>query len=70
MAVVDLSASPDVSPEPLRPLIEQESGQPFSTAKIEASVDALKRTGRFTDVRVQVEPVAEGLRVFFVMLPA
>jgi outer membrane protein insertion porin family len=51
-------------------LIVQRAGQPFSQQVVQASAEALKKIQGVTDVRLQVLPEAEGLRVMFVLDPA
>ncbi len=67
---VDLIARPTVDAESFRHLVTQAAGQPYSSQKIEDSVAALKATGQFTDVRTNVLPEGEGIRVEFIMEPA
>lgn len=66
---VDISAGPDVDPEKLRPLIKQQAGQPFSSAAIQESVNALQGTKRFTAVQVSIGFTPGGLQVLFVLQP-
>lgn len=63
---VDLVAHPDMAVEALRPLLLQKAGEPYSNEKVDASLAALKQTGRFSKVDVEVTPEAAGLRVAFV----
>ncbi len=67
---IDLIGNPHRDVEPLRHLISQEAGQPYSQAKVEASISALRQTGQFPDVRVNVEPAPSGLRLNFLLEPA
>ena len=48
----------------------QRPGEVFSRQRVEESLAALKRTGQFHDVQLQVLPEAEGLRVLLVLQPA
>lgn len=66
---VDISASPAIDIETLRPLLKQKAGQPFSTAAIQASVAALGRTKRFTSIQVSIGFAPNGLEVLFVLQP-
>src|SRR5215472_11822041 len=70
VAAVDLVANPKVSVESLRPLVQQRTGEPYSGAKVEASVAALRATGRFTKVEVEVKPDPGGLHLTFTLEPA
>lgn len=70
VATVDLIANPQISIESLRPLVQQRTGKPYSSAKVEGSVSALRETGRFTKVQVDVKPDPGGLHVTFTLEPA
>ena len=70
ISTVELAGRPDLNPDEFNPLIAQRSGEPFSSAKIEQTVAALKRTGKFQDVQVDLRPEPEGVRVMFVLQPA
>ena len=43
VAAIDLIANPHRDVEPLRPLVVQKAGQPYSQANVEASITALER---------------------------
>lgn len=70
VAAVELVADPRIDVSPYRRLVAQQPGQPYSTAKVQASIDALKQTGRFTKVELQVEPPLAGLKLTFLLHPA
>src|SRR5215831_3710786 len=70
VAAVDLIASPKISIESLQPLVQQRTGEPYSGAKVEASVAALRATGRFNKVEVEVKPDPVGLHLTFTLEPA
>ncbi|MGZ4829655.1 MAG: POTRA domain-containing protein, partial [Candidatus Angelobacter sp.] len=67
---VQLAGQPDNIPRKLRTLIAQPINAPFTQAKVDETVAALKKAGDFKDVEVQVTPAAEGVRVVFVLKPA
>src|SRR6266853_675393 len=69
VAAVDLVANPKVSIDSLRPLIQQKPDEAYSTPKIEGTMSALKETGRFSKVEVDVKPDPGGLRVTFTLEP-
>lgn len=69
VAGVDISASPKINLETIRPLIKQRAGQPFSSAAIQQSVTAFQQTKRFTEVQVSVGFTSRGLEVLFVLQP-
>ena len=70
VTAVELAGRPGVDTQSLLPLVEQHADEQFSQAKVDASIAALKRTGRFTDVQLEVRPVSRGVRVLFVLQPA
>jgi len=67
---VDLASRPGADVEYLRSLVAQQPEQPYSNAKVEQSIAALKGTGEFSSVKVQVVPDNGGLRLTFVLEPA
>jgi outer membrane protein assembly factor BamA len=48
----------------------QKAGQPFSRDKVNQTATALKTEGKFQEVRIQVTPDPNGVRVMFVLEPA
>jgi outer membrane protein assembly factor BamA len=67
---VQLAGQPDGNIRRLRAMIAQPINAPYSQAKVDQTVEALKTTGQVKDVEVQVLPAAEGLQVVFVLKPA
>jgi outer membrane protein assembly factor BamA len=65
---VSLAGQPDQTQLPHLELAQQPN-TPYSQQKIDETVASLKKAG-FQDVKVQVTPEAEGLRVLFVLQPA
>ncbi len=70
VAAIDLIGNPHRDVEPLRTLISQKTGQPYSQANVEASIAALRDTGQFPKVAVNVVPAPSGLRLNFLLEPA
>jgi outer membrane protein insertion porin family len=70
VAAVDLIANPKISIDSLRPLVQQRTGEPYSSAKVEGTVAAMRQTGCFTKVEVAVKPDPGGLHVTFTLEPA
>ena len=70
VAAVDLVANPKISLDSLRPLVLQKTDEAYSTPRVEATISALKETGRFSKVEVDVKPDPGGLRVTFTLEPA
>lgn len=67
VAEIDLIANPHRDVEPLRSLVSQKTGQPYSQAKVEASITALEGTGQFPNIQVKVIPDLSGLRLNFLL---
>src|SRR6266568_5340681 len=70
VGAVDLIGNPHRDMEPLRHLVVQKVGQPYSEANVESSISALERTGQFPKVQVNVVPDPAGLRLNFLLEPA
>jgi len=70
VSTVSLIANPHRNLDPLRSLVTQRAGSPYSTAEIQASVIALQHAGDFAKVRINVVPEIAGLRVNFLLEPA
>jgi outer membrane protein assembly factor BamA len=70
VTAIDLVANPHRDTEPLRSVITQKIGEPYSHDKIAESVLALEKAGKFPKVTAQVIPDPSGLRVSFVLEPA
>jgi len=70
VTAIDLVANPHVDVEPFRTLVVQAVGQPYAQDRVQASIKALERTGKFGAVRTSVLPEPQGLRLTFVLEPA
>jgi outer membrane protein insertion porin family len=70
VGVVDLVANPKISVDSLRPLVQQKSGEPYSSVKVKNTIEALYGTGRFTKVQLEVKPDPAGLHLTFTLEPA
>jgi outer membrane protein assembly factor BamA len=68
VSAVDLIANPHRDIEPWQPLVLQKAGEPYSQAKVEKSIAALRR--QFPEVRVSIIPEITGLRLNFLLEPA
>ncbi len=67
---IDLIGDPHRDLEPLRAVVIQKAKEPYSQAKVEASIAALQKAGGFPKVSVQAVPDASGLRLDFLLEPA
>ncbi|MGH9567415.1 MAG: POTRA domain-containing protein, partial [Candidatus Angelobacter sp.] len=70
VASVELAGRPDLNLRAMKPLVAQPINAPYTQQKIDQTVAALKKSGQFQDVDVQVTPEANGLRVLFILRPA
>lgn len=68
VSAVDLIANPHRDVEPLRTLVLQKAGEPYSQDKVEKSIAALM--GQFPKVQVSIVPEINGLRLNFLLEPA
>ncbi len=69
VASVEIAGQPDVTFATVQQLIAQKQGEPFAQAKIDQTIAALKSSGRFNDVQLQVIPDISGVRVLFILQP-
>jgi outer membrane protein insertion porin family len=67
---VQIAGQPQFNSSHFTSLLAQEPGQPFSKAKVDETVSALKTYGKYKTVRIQVEPESHGIRVVFIPEPA
>src|SRR5437773_7767280 len=67
---VELAGRPDSESGEWIPLIAQRSGEPLSRANLDATIAALKSTGQFRDVQLDMRPEQDGVRLLFVLQPA
>lgn len=67
---VDVSATPLMDVSSFRPMIRQKAGQPFSQAAVRESINALRNTKLFSQVKLNVTPQENGLKLVFVLEPA
>lgn len=70
VAAVDVIANPKMSVDAVRPLVQLKPGEPYDSRKVNATIDALKKTGNFSKVEIGVKPDAAGLHVTFTLEPA
>ena len=73
VSTIELAGRPDLNDVEiarLKALVKQKAGTPFSLEDVNASIAALKTSGKVDDVRLDVTPEANGLRVSFVLMPA
>jgi outer membrane protein insertion porin family len=66
---VELAGQPDLNTDALLPVIQQRANEPFSRAKADATISALKSKG-YQAVELDLRPEADGIRLLFVLQPA
>jgi outer membrane protein insertion porin family len=67
---VELAGRPDLNPAELEHLLVQHAREPFSIAKVNQSIAALKGARKFQEVQLEVRPEPGGVRVLLVLEPA
>ncbi len=67
---VDIAGRPDVTLDSVQGLLAVKPNQPLTEDAVNASVSALKASPGVTDVRVDLQPSADGVQVEFVLRPA
>lgn len=70
VSTIEIAGRPELDFSKYEPLFLQKQGQPFSTEQVQASIAALKKTGDFQDVVLDLRPETTGVRVMFVAQPA
>lgn len=70
VSTIEIAGQPDLDESQFTPLFALKAGEQFSKDKVNETAAALKNTGKFEDVRIQVDPEANGVRVLFVLEPA
>ena len=70
VTAVEIAGRPDLKTSQFAYLFAQKAGQPFSKELVDQTVAALKATGKFADVRIEVQAEAKGVRVVLVLEPA
>ncbi len=67
---IELAGRPDVDTGRYAQSLTLRAGEPFSKQKIDETIAALKRDGKFEEVQLEVEPEGNGIRVLLVLQPA
>ncbi|AXC11871.1 Outer membrane protein [Acidisarcina polymorpha] len=67
---VEIAGRPDLQNSDFAPMFAQKDGQPFSQEKLDQTVAAVKASGKFKEVQLQVQPEPNGVRVLLVLEPA
>jgi hypothetical protein len=67
---IQIAGQPDAKTSDYAHLFAQHAGEPFSVQKVQETIAALKATGKFSEIQLQVDPEAQGVRVLLVLQPA
>lgn len=67
---IEIAGRPELTTSQFTSAFAQKMGRPFRKDDVDRTVAALKAAGNFQQVRTQIEPEANGLRVLFVLEPA
>jgi outer membrane protein insertion porin family len=67
---IEVAGRPQVASSQFASLFVQETGKSFSIDKVNQTAAALKAAAKATDVRIQVDAEANGLRIQFILEPA
>ncbi len=67
---IEVSGRPEVEPSAFSSSFVQQEGQPFSEQNVRQTAVAIKTAGKFDNVRVHVDPQADGVRVQYILEPA
>ncbi len=67
---IEIAGRPDLKSSQFASLFIQQAGQPFSKEKVDQTAAALKATGKFEQVQLQIDPDANGVRVLLILEPA
>jgi outer membrane protein insertion porin family len=70
VTAVEIAGRPDLDTSKLLAQLPQQAGEPFSREKIDQSLAILKSIGKFSEVQLQVDPEANGVRLLLVVEPA
>jgi outer membrane protein assembly factor BamA len=67
---VEVAGRPDFMSSAYSSLFAQKPGEPFSQEKVNRTAAAIKSAGKFEEVRIQVEPEFNGVRILYIVEPA
>lgn len=70
VAAIEVAGRPNLDTARFAPLFVQHVGEPFSTEKVNQTIAAIKREGKFKEIRLVVLPESNGLEVLMVLEPA
>jgi outer membrane protein insertion porin family len=70
VSTIEIAGQPSINDADFSSMFVQKAGQPFNKEKVDQTAEAIKAAGKFKEVRIQVDPEANGVRVLFILEPA
>src|SRR5712691_2787884 len=70
VVAVEVAGRPGLDESQLLPLLVQRKEETFSKAKVDQSIEALKKGGVAKAIELDIRPEPEGIRIIFVLQPA
>src|SRR5665213_3579859 len=70
VASIEIAGRPDLDTAQFSSYLVQKAGQPFSSDQVHQTAAAIKAGGKFENVRIQVDPDADGVRILMILEPA
>jgi outer membrane protein insertion porin family len=70
VTTIEIAGQPKQNVSQFAPLFVQHAGEPFSRQKVEQTITAIEKAGKFADIQLQVNPEADGVQVLLVLEPA
>jgi hypothetical protein len=70
VTAIEIAGRPNLDTSKLMPLLQQHAGEPFAREKVDQSIATLKSAGKFSEVQLQIDPEANGVRVLMIVEPA
>ncbi len=69
VSTIEIAGRPDLNTDSLRQMISLKQGNRFSIDQLNESLTAIRNTGQFQDVQLDIVPDVNGVRVLFVLQP-
>lgn len=70
VSAIEIAGQPNLTTSQFAPDFVQRAGEPFSTEKMNATIENLKRASKFKTIRLQALPEANGVRILLILEPA
>ena len=67
---IEIAGRPESSTSQFSSLFVQKVGTPFARDAVDKTTAALKATGKFEEVQIQVDPQPNGVRILYILEPA